>query len=253
MDSDDILKMFNQDKLLVRAMDNPYLTRSKDGMVYDYTTWAEEIDIARNDKLTCLSSTLLVAGEKIPTYKSLGFIINSEKAEIVHVADMDSGSSGNITDGTFSANKTELHSLSDLAEKTKKEKLHDMNEVNINIKDDAIAGLFVNKAPSDRTKAFILMAQEYYKMQTGIELPVFVYDINKGDLQPLNMSNEEKKDFLSAMRKENQIRSLTIGYDLDTDFSKETKQKKLDEDSTKGSDRNSIADVISKYRGIKRD
>lgn len=253
MDSDDILKMFHEDKLLVRAMDIPDLIRSKDGMIYDYTTWAEEIDIARNDRLTCLSSTLLVPGEKIPTYKSLGFIINSEKAEIVHVADMDSGSSGNITDGTFSANKTELHSLSDLAEKTRKEKLHDMNEVNINIKDDAIAGLFVNKAPSDRTKAFILMAQEYYKMQTGVDLPVFVYDKSEGNLQQLNMSNEEKMTFLSAMRKENQIRSLTIGYDLDTDFSKESKQKNLDKDSTKGSDRDSVMGLISKYRGVKGD
>lgn len=230
MNNNELLKMFDHDKLLVRAMDIPNLVKSTNGLAYDFTIWAEEVDIAKNDKLTCLSSTLLVKGERIPTYKSLGFIINSDKAEIVHIADMDSGSSGNITDGTFSANKTDLHSLSDLTNKTRKEKLHDMNEVNINIKDDAIVGLFVNKARSNRPKAFILMAQEYYKMQNGIELPLFIYDSDKGSLQPLDMSDEEKNSFLSTIRKENQIRSLTIGYSLDTDFSRETKQKNLDKE-----------------------
>ena len=227
MNDNDLLSLFDNDKLLVRAMDTPELIRSGGGLAYDFTTWAEEIDIAKNDRLTCLSSTLLVKGEGIPTYKNLGFIVNSEKAEIVHVADQDSGSSGNITDGTFFANKTDLHTLSDLANRTREKKLKDMNEVNINIKNDAIVGLFFNKAPSDRSKAFALMAQEYYKMQTGIKLPIFIYDTQKGDLQPLNMSDKEKTDFLNTMKKENIIRSLTISYDLYTDFSKEFKQKTI--------------------------
>ena len=228
MNGDDLLNLFDNDKLLVRAMDPPNLTRNGGGLAYDFTTWAEEIDIAKNDRLTCLSSTLLVKGKKIPTYKNLGFIVNSEKAEIVHVSDKDSGSSGNITDGTFFANKTDLHTLSELADRTREKNLSDMNEVNINIKDDAIVGLFFNKALSDhRSKAFVLMAQEYYKMQTGVELPIFIYDTEKGDLQPLNMSDKEKTDFLNDMKKENIIRSLTISYDLYTDFSNESKQKTI--------------------------
>ena len=115
----------------------------------------------------------------------------------------------------------------------------------------------ITKEDIEKLKNQLETAGEEFKTNYN-KLTALIEQIRRGDFTGeaadlFLQKYEEKKDFLSAMRKENQIRSLTIGYDLDTDFSKETKQKKLDEDSTKGSDRNSIADVISKYRGIKRD
>ena len=222
-----VLKLFNDSKLLVRAMDLPQLIKYNNDLMYDFTVWAEEIDIAKNDKLTCISSTLLVADEQIHTYKGLGFIINSEHAEIVHVADSDSGSKGNILYGNFSANETNLHSLSDLADKTKKEHLYNMNEVNVNIGEDAIIGLFINKSVSNRLTAFILMAQEYYKMHTGITLPIFVYDKNNGTLEALDISDQEKNDILNSEKQKNTIKSLTICYESNDQF----KQKTLCKDS----------------------
>lgn len=59
------------------------MRRNDNSLFYDFSVWAEEADIARNDKLTSLSSTLLVLGEKIPTYKNMGFLLNSEKADII--------------------------------------------------------------------------------------------------------------------------------------------------------------------------
>lgn len=218
-----IEKLFNEDKMLVRAMDEPFLRQNDNCLFYDFSVWAEEVDIARNDRLTSLSSTLLVPGEKIPTYKNMGFLLNSEKADIIHVADSDSGSMGNVADGDFSANQTDLKTLSDLAAKTRTEKLRDMNEVNVNIKDDAIVGLFVNKCHSERPKAMILLAQEYYKLQTGKELPIFTYDQANGNLQPLKMSKEEKKDFLEKMHQNKQIHSSVIGYTLNNVYTEETK------------------------------
>lgn len=217
-----IEELFNEDKMLVRAMDEPSLRRNDSSLFYDFSVWAEEADIAKNDRLTSLSSTLLVPGEKIPTYKNMGFLLNSEKADIVHVADSDSGSMGNVADGDFVANPTDLKTLSDLAAKTRTEKLRDMNEVNVNIKDDAIEGLFVNKCPSERPKAMILLAQEYYKLQTGKELPIFTYDQANGYLQPLEMSKEEKKDFLERMYQNKKIHSPVVGYTLDNAYTEET-------------------------------
>jgi hypothetical protein len=217
-----IEELFNEDKMLVRAMDEPFLRRNDSSLFYDFSVWAEEADIAKNDRLTSLSSTLLVPGEKIPTYKNMGFLLNSEKADIIHVADSDSGSMGNVADGDFVANPTNLKTLSDLAAKTRTEKLRDMNEVNVNIKDDAIVGLFVNKCPSERPKAMILLAQEYYKLQTGKELPIFTYDQANGNLQPLEMSKEEKKDFLERMYQNKKIHSPVVGYTLDNAYTEET-------------------------------
>lgn len=225
-----IEELFNEDKILVRAMDEPSLRRNDSGLFYDFSVWADEVDIARNDGLTSLSSTLLVPGEKIPTYKNMGFLLNSEKADIIHVADSDSGSSGNIADGSFSVNQTDLKTLSDLAAKTRAEKLRDMNEVNVNIKEDAIVGLFVNKCPSERPKAMILLAQECYKLQTGKELPIFTYDQVNGNLQLQEMGKAEKKDFLERMRQSKKIHSAVIGYTLYNAYSEETKYTNIVQD-----------------------
>lgn len=223
MDEDDITKLFSEDKILVRAMDEPPLQKNDNGLFYNFSTWAEEVDIAKNDRLTSLSTTLLVAGEKIPTYKNMGFLVNSEKAEIIHVSAYDSGSSGNIIYDNFTANSTDLKSLSDLVIRTRLEKLKDMNEVNVAIKDEAIIGLFVNKCYSERPKAKILLAQEYYKLQTGKKLPIFTYDSHDSSLIPLKMRGEEKKDFLEKMHKSKVIYSSVIGYELYSEYTQENK------------------------------
>lgn len=244
-------ELFNEDKMLVRAMDEPFLRRNDSSLFYDFSVWAEEADIARNDKLTSLSSTLLVPGEKIPTYKNVGFLLNSEKADIIHVADSDSGSMGNVADGDFVANPTDLKTLSDLAAKTRTEKLRDMNEVNVNIKDDAIVGLFVNKCLSERPKAIILLAQEYYKLQTGKELPIFTYDQANGNLQPLEMSKEEKKDFLEKMCQSKKIHSSVVGYTLDNAYSEETKYTNIVKDAADEKSKESARNnQLNHLRGI---
>ncbi|MBR6231901.1 MAG: hypothetical protein IKQ99_02250 [Alphaproteobacteria bacterium] len=222
------LQLFKEDKLLARAMGNSELSRNtnkKPPFFRDFTIWATEVDLSLHDGLTTASSTLLVAGEKIPTYKSIGFLIDSTKAEIIHVADSDSCSGGDVANGDFRAAKTDLTTLAELADKTRKEKLTNMNEVNICIKNDAIVALFANKASSERPKAEILLAQEYYKMQTETELPIFIYDSDKGALTPFEITEDEKKNFLLSMR--SQLKTLTIGYDIDTEYTQETKQKTL--------------------------
>lgn len=93
----EVIDLFKQGKLLVRAMDNPNLTKEfySGDFSYDFSTWANEYEIAKNEGLTSLSTTLIMEGENIPTYKSMGFLINSKNVDVRHVAEHDSGSCGN--------------------------------------------------------------------------------------------------------------------------------------------------------------
>lgn len=244
-------KLFEDDKILARAMDEPSLRRNDSSLFYDFSIWAEEADIAAKDRLTSLSSTLLVAGERIPTYKNIGFLVDSTKADIIHVADSDSGSMGDVIEGNFRANPTDLKSLSDLAARTRMKKLRDMNEVNINIKDDAIIGLFVNKCPSDRPKAMILLAQEYYKLQTGKNLPIYSYDQSGGSLQPLEMNDDEKKMFLEKMQQSKKIHSSVVGYELDNKYTRESKYANImHPEQADKSKEGSLTDKLEELRGI---
>ncbi|MDR1693973.1 MAG: hypothetical protein LBR70_02110 [Lactobacillaceae bacterium] len=214
MAEDQVQDLIGRDKLLVRAMGTPEWAADKSA--YDFSVWAMEVDSAKNEGLYSLSTTLLVSGEKIPTYKNMGFLINSDLAEVHHIAEMDSGSSGNTKDGNFVANKSDIHTLSELAEKTRNEHLRSMNEVNININsEEAYVGLFVNKAMSDRPKAQIMLAQEYYKQQTGKTLPIYIYDSADGSLVSFNPNEKEKTDFINKMREEKMIRSSAICYKVD--------------------------------------
>ena len=251
MDIENIENLFENNQLLVRAMDEPSLKKNNNKLNYDFSVWAEERDIAQKDQLKYVSSTLLISGEAIPTYKNFGFLLDSNKADIVHVADSDSGS-GVTNQGDFVANETELKSLSDLVEKTKKEKLKDMNEVNINIKDDAIIGLFVNKCPSERPKTLTLLAQEYYKLHTGKELPIFIYDTANGKIEAWKMNDEEKNKFIQEMLQKRTIRSSMVCYDLDTEYTQEYKSIDCNKSNNQEEkEETNSSDNIKILRGIK--
>ena len=218
MSDNRIEELFDKDKLLVRAMDVPVLAKRESGLVYDFSVWAEEVEQMKRGEFTSGSSTLLVKGEVVPTYKNMGFLIDGEKAEAFHIAESDSGSNGDIADGTFVANDTDLHSLAELAQRVRSKHSKIMNEVNINIKDgSAVLGLFVNKAMSEAPKAHILMAQEYFKMQTGKTLPIYVYDSKGGELTEYNPPKEERESIVTRLKESRRLHSSSLGYWLESE------------------------------------
>ena len=223
MTDDSVQKLYAEDKLLARAMDNPSVAITNNGAAVDFSIWAEEVDSLKKEGLSCVSSTLLVHGEQIPTYKNIGFLVNSDATEIVHVADSDSGSNG--SGDNFIANPTDLSTLKELASRTREQKLTDMNEVNVNIPTkEAYVGLFFNKALSERSKAQILLAQECHKDLTGQTLPIFEYDFKKSTLTEYNPSKEERNEFLKRMVEEKNIKSSNIHYAFNTEDSHESKR-----------------------------
>ena len=197
----DVTNLFRQGKILARAMEAPSIYRNsatKD-ISYNFSVWADEYEIAKQEGLGSLSTTLLVSGESIPTYKSIGFLLNSDDTDVRHIAEMDSGSNGNEKDGDFRANPTEIKTLSELIGIIKSKHENVMNEVNINMRENAYVGLFANKVTNQSQIARMLLAQKYYELQTDTILPMYVYDLKSGELESFNITLEEKASIIKTL------------------------------------------------------
>lgn len=140
-----VISLFEQGKILARAMENPSFHRNykTGGFDYDFSVWADEYEEAKKEGLGSLSTTLLVPKESIHTYKSMGFLVNSDRADVRHIAETDSGSSGNEKSGDFHANASDIKSLEELQKIIKNKHSKEMNEVNINMRENAYVGLFI--------------------------------------------------------------------------------------------------------------
>lgn len=212
---EDVQQLFKKGKILARAMDKPDMVMDFNSLErsYDFSIWANEYEKAKLKGLGSLSTTLLVEGEKIPTYKAIGFLINSNKADIRHVAESDSGSKGTEEDGTFSANETDIHSLEELEATIKNKHSRCMNEVNINMRENAYVGLFANKSQAQLPN--ILLAQKYYELQTGINLPIFIYDYENGELEEFDISLEEKANIVRNAINNKKLNSAKFFYETE--------------------------------------
>ena len=121
--------LYFENKLLVRAMDWPSLTKSIDGLCYDCTVWANEFCLLMNRNLSSASSTLIISNVGVSIYKNIGFLINSDLVDCFHICKLDSGSHGNIENGDFLANSPDFSIISELATYIKSSNDTNMNEV----------------------------------------------------------------------------------------------------------------------------
>lgn len=212
---EDVISLFKQGKILARAMETPSIYRNsktKD-ISYDFSVWADEYESAKQEGLWSLSTTMLISGESIPTYKSIGFLLNSDNTDVRHIAEMDSGSSGNEKNGDFRANSTEIKTLSELKDIIQSKHENIMNEVNINMRENAYIGLFANKVSNQLQVAQMLLAQKYYELQTNDILPMYVYDKENGQLENFNITLEEKANIIKSCLERKKLRSSNILYE----------------------------------------
>ena len=201
---DEVKKIYNDEKLLVRAMDFPKLKNGIDGLEYDCTTWANEFCMLMNGTLSSISTTLIIPNVGVSTYKSIGFLINSDLANCFHISKSDSSSSGNINDGDFLANKPDFQTISELANYIKTNNATTMNEVNINASIDSVKGLFFNKcARQDLLVQMIYVVRTCLKMITEVEYPIYSYDINNGKLTYMELSYELEQQIIQSLKSNN--------------------------------------------------
>jgi len=198
---DDVLRLYNEDKLLVRAMDWPRLSKSIEGLCYDCTTWANEFCFLMNGDLSSASSTLIIPNRGISTYKNIGFLINSDLCNCFHISKSDSLSSGNINDGNFWANNADFDMISELVEYIKNSNDTNMNEVNVKASIDSVVGLFINEClMQDRLLQMIYIIKKCLVNLTGIDYPLYLYNAREGNLKKIDLSFEMEQQIIDNLK-----------------------------------------------------
>lgn len=198
---DNVITTYNEGKLLVRAMDFPQLQHGIEGLEYNCTEWANEFCLLLDGKLTSASSTLIIPGVGVSTYKSIGFLINSDLADCYHICKSDSGSSGNVATGNFFANTPDFETIDELANYIITSRDNKMNEVNINTSIESVLGLFINECPKqDQLLKMIYLARRCLKDITGIEYPIYSYDLRNGKLNYVELTNDLEEHIIQNLR-----------------------------------------------------
>jgi hypothetical protein len=196
------MEAFQNERLLVRMLENPSVERGTEGVELNFRTHRRELELLETNGLNGASSTLIVPDHGITLYadKAAGLLFDGNESEIIHVADKDSGSSGSSAED-FRANDSNIHNLSELASLIKETVgKSPMNEVNANFDTKGLVGILVRKAGSSLTMMQGIMTQRYMG-QKGYHLPLFIYDQDHGTLTPSPYTGEKTEEYiaLSAM------------------------------------------------------
>jgi hypothetical protein len=190
---DATLQMFQDDRLLARAMDGPLVTA--DGL--DFGVVNEELaQMAGGQGMAHVSTTLLIPGAKTRVYKQFGFLADSDSAVVEHVAEGDS-SSHTDNNGNLRAHETSLVSLAELAQVIRDSRTTDMNEVNVTLRDDALRGLFAADYATPKLDA--LVTQRHIQELGRGTLPLFIYDVRVGSLRHWAPTLQEVTALLDAV------------------------------------------------------
>lgn len=197
---DEVERLYNEGKLLIRAMDLPTPRTKSIGSFFECQTWVDEFDFLMRDELSSLSTTLIIPNVGVRTYKNVGFLINSNLAECFHITKEDSGSAGSIRDNTFHANPPDFKTIEELASYIKDNNAIVMNEVNINVKLDGVVGLFINKCEKSRVLLMRMMVvKKMLYAFTGKDYPIYLYDWQIGKLDRIDLTLEQEEDIIASL------------------------------------------------------
>ena len=202
--------LLHSDQLLIRAVDGAALARRDGRIVNDCSTLAEELTECQKEGLGSVSTTLVVENESVPAYKAIGYFVNGKTAQIEHVAEGDSLSSGNSKNGDFIALAENLGTTKNLAQRVRETHPNRMNEVNVSIGMKDIVGLFYVKSNSERNRAQIMVMQKMIGDRFGMDLPIYEYDQQQGAIHLQNMNSKEIDGQICEYTKNNVLRSSTI-------------------------------------------
>ncbi len=197
----EIEKIYKENNLLVRAMNMPSLGRNNNEIVYDCTIWTNEFSFMKNESFSSVSTTLIISNIGISTYKNMGYLIDSSKANCFHISKTDSSSSGNRLEGNFLAGNQDFQSIAELANFIIENNWREMNEVNADLSLNSVVGLFINKCfNQEKLLERILIAQKCLEDMLEIKYPIYLYDSDKGTLEKIELSKEIEEEMINHMR-----------------------------------------------------
>ena len=197
----DVETIYNEGKLLVRAMDFPQVQRGSEGLEYNCTDWANEFSMMMNGELNSLSSTLIIPGVGVSTYKNIGFLVNSDMATCFHISKTDSSSSGSMAGGDFFASQADFQTVGELANYIADSNDTTMNEININASIDSVVGLFFNECPNQEILLrMVYVARKCIKRITGVDYPIYSYDSRNGRLNNVVLTDQIVEQITSGLK-----------------------------------------------------
>ena len=192
--------LYNNNKLLARAMDMPMLTNGLNGLQYDTTTWANEFVSLLNKSLSSASTTLLIPDVGISTYKNMGYLIDSDMAICSHISPCDSLSSGSTQNGDINANGNSMESLEELSKYIKDNNSKQMNEVNIEASVGSVVGLFINECQiQDKLLQMIYVVRKCASEIMGIDYPIYLYNSNEGKLTKIELTEDLESQITNSL------------------------------------------------------
>jgi len=201
---DPVKEIYNEKKLIARAMDWPRLQQNGSDLEYDCTTWANEFDLLENGNLSSVSTTLILPDVGIPTYKNIGFLMNSDLANCFHISISDSGSSGDIQNGDFFANNSDFDNIENLSNYISDNNSTVMNEINVIASLDSVVGLFFNKClQQEYLLSQIFIIQRFLKHMVDIEYPIYLYDSKDGNIEKVELTAELQEQIISNLKTKN--------------------------------------------------
>lgn len=195
---DSVEELFKEGKLLTRVVRPSIFT--KEGIQIEQ--WQGEIDsMKKAGGMEHTSTTLIMEGKGIEMYNNAyGFLFNSDKVKVEHVALTDSGS-GTDKAGNLRANPADFTNLDELRNYyTERKNTFTMNEINATVTADAIAGVVLRKGVRNPNTLLQLGLFAKTLSDSGIEVPIYEYDERKGEVSAFSLPPES--DLLSKVRNE---------------------------------------------------
>lgn len=209
-------KVFENGTLLVRALDSPRITKTPAGIGLDYDAINNELEDLQDqegDGLSYASSTLLLPGKRVPTYKGFGFMFDGSESELHHLHPQDSGSNGQGKD--FRAAESRITSLAELAEVIQENPTPPMNEVNASFRESNLMGIFANEASKPTNKLDAWFTRHHLTNKTDKQLPLYIYNTEAGTIQQWEPTLEEIKTLIEGGYRENSVSRLAYLNELD--------------------------------------
>lgn len=214
-----ISKLFNDNRLLARAMDIPYYFKDDNDIItYDFSNWLNEFILAKKATgITSVSTTLILPNLHIPTYKNIGYFINGETAKLEHVSRTDSSSRGNSADGDFKTLTSNLGSLDNLVKEIYLSKdFHTINEINTTFQFNDIVGLFYTGKNNKYGKLCSILLQVVFK-KMGKNLPLYEYDYQNGKINEIKMTQQQIYEFLNKQLQQKTLKGTQVYALIDDD------------------------------------
>ncbi|WP_175743803.1 hypothetical protein [Burkholderia ambifaria] len=205
----EVSRLFDKDKVLFHALNDETIDALVDNR---RPTYCSNLTLSlHGNGVKALSTTALVKGSKVDTYRGTGIVINAEKTtpHLVAKGDANAGTdSGGVVTGQ--RDYETIQELCDYIRKTQIAERNGMNEVKCDFDREAVAGFAfrasVAETPSARqhenNTAYLKLSllQKYFKDELNIDCKIYTYDHKNGVLQIIQKESERRRVALNIVK-----------------------------------------------------